>query len=154
MGCDIHCVAEKFSDGKWEAMPLEPRPFDMRGYGVFAFLAGVRNYSGVTPISEPKGFPADASKAALAWADEYGTDGHSHSWLWMSDLLDFDYDAEIEDRRVTRQLAPNMWSGGETCEPGEGTKTTLREFLGGWYFSEITRLRDAGVGRLLFFFDN
>lgn len=66
MGCDIHVMAERRgSGGGYEPIadnifsdPFSDRnvsaPFDWRAYGMFAFLAGVRNYSGVDPISSPR----------------------------------------------------------------------------------------------------
>src|SRR5687768_8802356 len=125
MGCDIHIVAQRRNEaGEWVEVHgdfLEgPDPFDWRSYGMFAFLAGVRNYSDITPISEPRGLPGDFNLGEY----EDGGDGfrwlgdHSFSWLSVDELLAVDYDQTIEDRRVTRQLAPNHWSGAQTCDPG------------------------------------
>jgi hypothetical protein len=150
MGCDIHTQAEKRIDGKWTRIDgLEP--FDWRSYGMYAFLAGVRNYSAVTPIAEPRGLPADAdyTEDAEHWLGE-----HSFSWLSIDELLTFDYTQTMEDRRVTRQLAPNFISGAETCEPGEGEKTTYRDFLGDGYFEDLQKLKDAGAERVIFGFDS
>jgi hypothetical protein len=153
MGCDIHIFAEKKGDdGKYYA--LEFIPFDWRSYGMFGFLAGVRNYSDVTPISGPRGMPADASDKALKGYDSLGSDGHSHSWLTVYELTSFDYDATMEDRRVTRQTGPNSWSGGCTCEPGEGKQMTWREFLGEGFFADLEKLQDLGADRIVFWFDN
>jgi len=77
MGCDIHSVAidprgKPIEGGKWadgksanadsEMAYLyhdEGEPFGNRHYGLFAFLAGVLNYSGIRPLAEPRGLPND-----------------------------------------------------------------------------------------------
>lgn len=154
MGCDIHSHAErKTESGKWEAVP-ELSPFSSRSYGTFGFLAGVRNYSDLTPIAQPRGFPDDASAEVAAEYEGWGSDAHTPSWLSVAELAAFDYDAICEDRRVTRQVGPNHWNGGCTCEPGEGKQQTYREFLGPWFFDDLKALQDAGAGRVVFWFDN
>ena len=65
MGCDIHYHAEKREGDAWvkvtRQFEKDPKydweidPLDNRSSGTFAFLADVRNYSGVTPISAPAG---------------------------------------------------------------------------------------------------
>lgn len=161
MGCDIHIVAQRRNDsGEWievrDKFSGGPDPFDWRSYGMYAFLAGVRNYSAVTPISEPRGLPDDfdmeefeKGEGGMRWLGE-----HSFSWLSVNELLSVDYDQMIEDRRVMRQTGPNVWDGGQTCEPGEGHKTTLREFLGDGFFSDLRMLRNLGVERIVFGFDS
>lgn len=149
MGCDIHSVAERRADGKWEAIKGFA-PFDWRSYGMFGFLANVRNYSAIPCISEPRGLPDDSPFSE----DHSDCDYHSGSWLSVDELSAFDYEQEIEDRRVTRQVAPNMWSGAVTAEPGEGAKTTFREFLGEGFFDDLQKLKDIGAERIVFCFDN
>lgn len=149
MGCDIHSQAERKVNGKWEIVP-DIVPFDWRSYGMFAFLAGVRNYSAITPLSKPRGLPADAVER-----DDGDCGGdHSHSWLSLEELLAFDYDASMEDRRYTRQEGPNSFNGAATCEPGQGEKTTYREFLGEAFFKDLEKLKAAGAERVVFGFDS
>jgi hypothetical protein len=155
MGCDIHIVAQKQNEaGQWGEITGSfsegPSPFDWRSYGLFGFLAGVRNYSAVPPISEPRGLP-----------DDYGQDpeepwlgDHSHSWLSVDELAAFDYDRPLEDRRITVQLAPNFWSGSGLAEPGAGRMTTYREFLGPGFFGDLAELQRIGAGRIVFGFDS
>ena len=149
MGCDIHSRGERKVDGKWKLI-LGPEPFGDRNYSVFAFLAGVRNYSEVPPISEPRGLPDDIDDDGDG--DYFGD--HSYSWLSLDELLKFDYDAKIEDRRVTRQIAPNLTSGAETCAAGEGKLQTWREYLGAGFFEELERIKNTGAERIVFGFDN
>lgn len=117
MGCDIHFFVEKRVEGKWVSAdkweidkdddePRQPRvPWEQsfyhsRNYNLFAILADVRNgrgFAGVktgegfNPISPPRGLPDDVSpevgKEAVRWAG----DGHSHSFLTVEELLDYDW---------------------------------------------------------------
>jgi hypothetical protein len=145
MGCDIHSYAEKKNDcGGYEM--LDFRPFDWRSYGMFGFLADVRNYSAVTPLSAPRGMLSEVSADVLEQYD-YG-DGHSHSWLSVQELAAFDYDAQMEDRRVM-----NNGNGGCTCEPGEGETMTYRVFLGQQFFDDLKTLQEMGADRVVFWFD-
>lgn len=148
MGCDIHTQAERKVNGNWEEVDVVP--FDWRSYSMFAFLVGVRNYSAITPISPPRGLPADAIET------EYGAHGgdHSFSWLTLHELLSFNYDQPLEDRRYTRQEGPNFFNGAATAEPGEGTMTTYREFLGEAFFEDLEKLKAADAERIVFGFDS
>lgn len=152
MGCDIHTVLE-IPDGIDRWLYTDREPFDWRYYGLYAFLAGVRNMSEITPISEPRGWPEDidykTKKKLMEWKD---CCMHSESWLYVKELLEFDYDQDIEDRRVGRWVTPTFFNGGLTCKPGEGRKTTYREFLGLDYFEELESLPPDG--RIVFCFDN
>jgi hypothetical protein len=94
MGCDIHMVLEKRTGDKWVAVNAFNRHSVLlrgkqyggtlistpaarsRNYLRFAALAGVRG-DGLAP----KGIPDDASDTALLLISEWGSDGHSHSWL-------------------------------------------------------------------------
>ena len=106
MGCDIHSRAEQRDEnGKWQVIAGFP-PFDWRDYGMYGFLAGVRNYSAVPPISQPRGLPSDAPEVD---EDDGWLGDHSYSWLSVEELTTFDYDAAVEDCRVTRQIGPNFW---------------------------------------------
>ncbi len=148
MGCDIHSYAEKRNAaGQWECIPGVV-PFDWRCYGMYGFLAGVRNYSAVPPIAMPRGLPGDVSREVHEALDmDYSI--HSTSWLTISELVAFDYSAEMEDRRVTRGN-----NGACTCDPGEGERMTFREFLGGSFFKDLERLKEIGAERIVFGFDN
>ena len=53
-----------------------------RNYDMFAALAGVR---GDGPA--PRDLPDDASDLTLLMADGWGEDGHSHSWMLMSEAM-------------------------------------------------------------------
>jgi hypothetical protein len=186
MGCDIYSHAEIKRQGSdtWEKVgevfPLSDfdkewrqklgddlypgksheftyEPFSDRHYGLFGWLANVRNYSAVEPLSEARGFPDDASPEVRQDYEGWGVDAHTPSWLDARELLEFDYEQVFEDRRVTRQIGPNMWHGGITGEPGEGEVVTYKEFLGGELQRTLQVLRqlfDQGEVRVVFWFDN
>jgi len=65
-----------------------------RNYNLFCALAGVRSYHfiGAPPlVSPPKGMPKDASKIVKKFKREYGSDGHTHSYLTLLELQRFDW---------------------------------------------------------------
>lgn len=111
MGCDIHMFSEYYSKNKntwvnfdhWEynehyeegnedgepKMNIVPVWSD-RNYTLFTVLAGVRDYSEKTAcISPPKGLPPDVCQIVKEESDRWGSDGHSHSYLTLKELKDF-----------------------------------------------------------------
>lgn len=157
MGCDIHVFLEKKNKAGTYEM-VEGEILDHRSYALFGFLANVRNYSAVKPISEPRGIPSDVSWPVSDEIKSWDGDGHGHSWLSVKELTEFDYNQIMEDRRCTRPriLAGGLsiMDGGSTCEPGEGEKIPYSEFLGEFIMNEIKRLPQTGADRIVFFFDN
>jgi hypothetical protein len=147
MGCDIHSYAEKKTDDGYEFLGF--RPFDWRAYGMYAFLAGVRNYSAVTPLAERRGLPKDISELVAFAYEGWDSDAHSASWLSLDELTKFDYDKIMEDRRV---MINN--DGGCTAEVGGGQEMTYREFLAGDFFTDLEKLKELGADRIVFWFDN
>lgn len=167
MGCDIHSYVEVLHNGKnrnWGYVEYGRDkwgdlvgPFEWRDYGVFAVLAGVRNYSGVPTIQQPRGLPEGLSTFVAKQAEEEGDDGHTHSWYLLKELLDFDWDAEVEDRRTTKEIRPGLFDGGCTTAPGEGVKMTYRAFMGQPFFKDLDKLKTFGKPdevRIVFWFDN
>ena len=95
MGCDIHLVVERrIAPDKWVAVntmnghhrsPWHVKDGDYswsspaareRNYERFAKLAGVRGRG-----PDARGAPEDASETTRHLIDGWSTDGHSHSWL-------------------------------------------------------------------------
>lgn len=121
------------------------RPIRGRNYELFGLLAGVRGQQ-YDPIANPRGLPADYDLAG-AWEvlnegetveelrlhpndalEKLQRDHHSHSYLFLQELLDFD----------------------ETHTPWD------REFLGDELFESIEilqRLGDPQRVRIVFCFD-
>ncbi|MGH7182636.1 MAG: hypothetical protein ACREJN_11750 [Nitrospiraceae bacterium] len=129
---------------------------DIRSYRVFGFLAGVRNYAASPVIREPKGWPADMSPDLKEVI--YDDDLHTKSWITAAELINYDYDQIIEDRRVGRWTGPKSFDGGCTAEPGGGQIMTMREFLGEYFFDQVKELAavapDPNDVRVVFAFDN
>ena len=168
-----HTAPAIFNNGWTGHEEISDTPFDQRHYGMFAFFADVRNYSAIPQnFGEVRGIPDDSPFSRKseptpgafgfgygAWDENdyiYG-DTHSHSYLTLRELAEFDYDKPVEDRRVTVQVAPNCWSGGETAEPGGGEMMTYREFLGERYMEHLEQLKTLGgldEVRIVFWFDN
>lgn len=129
MGCDIHGnVQRKYAHGnqKWGiAEPIE----DNRNYSVFSVLANVRNGGNITPIADPRGLPEDnvhfetkyfGNNSLQAEAD-YGD--HSQSYLYLSELLAYDWNqvitdsgwvdrSEYEKMQAEGRSQPGSWCGG------------------------------------------
>lgn len=172
MGCDIHSrVQIQQKDGTWKTVVArifptsyallfdegvelnEPtsEPFDWRSYGMFAFLADVRNYSHVPPISQPRGLPKDLGVTDPNQLEDYFGD-HSFSWLSLDELLAFNYDQTFENRRTMRD-----GNGAADAGSGNGIKTTFREFLGPLFFRDLDIIRQVAreeKARIVFGFDN
>lgn len=152
MGCDIHTHAERKIGDKYERI-ADMEPFDWRSYGMFGFLAGVRNYSDITPLSPPRGLPGNLSHDVAEDYESWQSDAHNASWLSVDELARFEYNQPMEDRRVIVQLAENLWSGAGTADAGGGEVTTYREFLGDAFFDDLEKLKAAGADRVVFWFD-
>lgn len=158
MGCDIHVHAERKEGDRWVhvEVPLldcghyKDEIFGGRQYGKFGFMAGVRNYSAITPLSEPRGVPDDASDETRSDYESWDMDAHSASWLSLQEMEAVNYEQSVEDRRCMRN-----GNGGSTCDPGEGEQMTLRQFLEtSDYFESLKAAKDAKAERIVFWFDN
>ena len=91
MGCDVHGFLEKKHKGKWCMLrEIERSAYDgdsssnfrNRDYNYFSALAGVR---GEGP--EPKDLPTDVSDSVQMHSDNWDTDGHSHSYMPISEAI-------------------------------------------------------------------
>ena len=162
MGCDIHSFAEVKRNDKWEMIEEEifpfyegfdgdntTEPFYWRSYFMFEFLAGVRNYDGIEPISLPKGFPKDSeylnSKSRyddslptifqeILYDDYY----HSLSYLTLRELIEYDYNKTYFSK-LRQVIFP------------------LKESLGENYFKHLEILKGLGNPddvRIVIYFDN
>lgn len=106
MGCDIHMYVEYKRKNKsvWEngdyftkgGTWAEEDGYERkelhgsRNYTLFTTLAGVRDYGEGSPmVAEPKGLPEDVTDYVKQESDEDGCDGHTHSWLTLKELKDF-----------------------------------------------------------------
>ena len=83
-------------EGRAEKIPSYARErsyggwlYEGRSYTLFAILADVRNYDNLVPMSAPRGLPKDLSPRVRGIAQEFGNDGHSHSWYNFRELKDY-----------------------------------------------------------------
>lgn len=115
MGCDIHFYVEKKIDGQWvtadewgddkydegrKTVDYKKQFYSGRSYNLFAILANVRNgrgFAGIktgegfNPIDDPRGTPEDCCPEYRTMMDDYGCDGHSHSYFTLAELLAYDW---------------------------------------------------------------
>jgi len=87
MGCDIHASieAQKYEDLDWWG-EVENIQID-RWYELFARLAGVRqSVPEFEVISEPKGFPNNASYETTDFYERWGPDAHTPSYLTFYEI--------------------------------------------------------------------
>ncbi len=160
MSCDITIFAEvkNKQSGRWEKVgdvfslrdkedskkEKTDHPFYWQDYGLFGFLADVRNYSESASISKPKGIPNDVSDDIHdKWLEYGGEDHHSNSHLKLSELMSFNYEKKFINRR------------GQ--DEDFGKTMTYREFLGETFFIHLNELKQLGYPadvRIVFWFDN
>lgn len=124
MGCDIHMHQEVKINGNWEHYRETGLP---RNYAVFSKMAGVRGDE--DPIAEPRGLPSDATVVTRFDSDEWGVDGHTHSWINGDEILKLEewirekgfVDTWSLESEYWGYLFGNTW-GGFTKYPDERPK--------------------------------
>ena len=143
MGCDIHIHVETFTDNKWgnaDIWRVDPwfssfdegsefeaiEVYDGRDYRLFTALADVRCSEGIPVISEPRGLPADVSKQTNDASNSDGSDGHSHSHLLLSELVQYSKDhpkttfhgmiSQKQSKELDEGKLPNGWCGWTSQE--------------------------------------
>lgn len=104
--------------------------YEGRNYDLFSILADVRNGfgfagcvtgEGFNPICSPRGVPEDASDPYKGVVERWDSDGHSHSWLTVAELLAYDWDQITTKQGVVSPAQyviwrekgkPEEWCGG------------------------------------------
>ncbi len=143
MGCDIHLYVERRENNKWlscdtwrqadeEASPDVPYGqefYRSRNYGLFSILANVRNGrgfagcdtgDGYNPISLPRGLPGDVSPVVKAVSNQWGGDGHSHSWLTVSEIMAYDWTQVTVRRGFVSAPEYFNWTYGSWNQKDQG----------------------------------
>lgn len=198
MGCDIHLMTERFrninGEGRWVSIdhfkynPYYGEEYESelclvpvyrkRNYNLFSFLANVRNYSGNSFISNPKGIPKDASEITKKESESWRGDGHSHSYFTLQELKVFlsenpmqkyqgymiPSDAELVDKG---EMPGSWWQDGnvpnQVYREWEYKNTALDDLLEAiekrkkeefWIFDDEERPEFDDKVRIVFWFDN
>jgi len=116
---------DKYTYNQW----LTDQPYHRRNYDVFAWLADVRNGSGfagcdtgdaIQPVAEPRGLPEDVSNAVKKLSDDYGSDGHSHSYLTLAEIIQADTSLPKVHRAYVDLETYKQWRGGGSPYPNCG----------------------------------
>ena len=173
MGTSVNTVVEQFNGEEWviqhdNIYPTMPymhashgeytdRPFMAQHYGLFAFIADVRNDYAVPAIALHRGLPEDHESIKQYGFGGYEeqvsrypfeiVEGHSKTWVSAKELLDFNYGTLFEERRGNHGTVPK----------GQGQIITIRELLGEHYFKEIEALKqfpDPAKVRIIFAFES
>ena len=137
MGCDIHMFVEKHTGDGWQSADhyiknhgideAEPEYTVQeicgdRNYRLFYLLAGVRNEGDLTPVSDPKGLPSDVTEFVRGESEEWGSDGHSHSYLTLGEIK-----AHKDDEGILKELIQRMeWRKKDMDLWGSGSDEKIR----------------------------
>jgi hypothetical protein len=171
MGCDIHAVLERRKtprtlltkpDDWFNYQWINKGELDIgRDYRLFALLANVRNYLDVKPIAEPKlntkgdddyeryrlgDFKNSFSEITANYMRGYGSDGHSHSYLTLAEILSADFDQEVEWDAGFDKKRKGPYREGADFEEYDKIVAVLQELKEqsspttkcAWYFSSTT----------------
>lgn len=201
MGCDIHLFTEIKksinSEDKWvnidnwrynpyykegnddgERMLELESIYSGRNYELFGILAGVRDRNNDT-IDEPRGLPEDVSNVTKKESDRWDGDGHSHSWLTLRELKEYQGLHPVVKRSgfISPEDAELLDAGEETpytwCQATSMTTWVKREWEEGydtlkpivdamdkrvreefWVFGNEERPELDEKIRIVFWFDN
>ena len=153
MGCDIHLYVErrnsggwiscdtweKDNDDNWLSVPYSKQFYNSRNYDLFAILANVRNgygFAGVNtgdgfvPMAEPKGLPDDVTEEVREASDQWGVDGHSHSYFTVADLMTYDWTRTTKKHGIVSARIYQPWKRW-------GAKGRPKEYSGGIWGRDI-----------------
>jgi hypothetical protein len=115
MGCDIHGWVEIKENGKWIA--VKELKNDDRNYKRFAALAGVRDYE-KTSQATPKGIPVDVSDTVDYHIRHFGVDGHSHSYMPISDAAKIFLETDYKTDDLMQKFPVYYYFGMEEDDDG------------------------------------
>lgn len=165
MGCDIHLWVEtKNEEDEWEIWPPTPEHatqgqwgffvtggpgtwWSGRNYRLFGTLANVRNGWGfaghrygetIEPLTDERGVPEDASEEYLEQVAAWEGDGHSHTWMTLAELLEYDWNQTVYEDVYVENFTHE---GGR--EDGRHSYEVAQEFLDkGWKLPPWVRRKE------------
>jgi hypothetical protein len=73
-------------------------------------FAGCDTGDALQPISDPRGLPENVSDEVKKYAEQWGCDGHSHSFLSLGDLLEYDWTQTVKNRGVVSAVEYFRWT--------------------------------------------
>ncbi len=155
-------------------LPQSDEPYQGRNYTLFSFLADVRNYHEIKPLSAPRGVPKDLSEGIKEEVEKWDGDGHSHSYFTLEELDKVEWSKTIvkqeglvdpENYKIFKKTGrPSEWCGGTTNKDYKNIKwnVSLSEFCDEFCHDALGDLRNlAGREklkpkdiRIVFWFDN
>jgi len=153
---------DKWEDGK--PVPGEKQPcyvcdgkktsrrfWSQRNYNTFSILADVRNGRGLAgvrtgdgfvPIADPKGVPDDASEDYLEEVARWDCDGHSHSWLTLKEILDYDWDQTTMLQGTVSSITYRKWRDAGRSGFPEG-------YSGGVWGKDVKNVSNEEMDKLI-----
>jgi len=163
MGCDIHLYIEHKEPAITTWAGFGGRINPGRYYGLFAKLAGVRNYDEIKPVAEPRGMPDDASWIADADNRLYITDSEGEGYaspenaaLWVQEGNSKYIDNEAEAGKHVWVTHPD-WHSHSWLTPDEYSEAISGTSGSGW-LAILACLRSfesqGEKARVVFWFDN
>jgi len=146
-------------------------PIDDRNYNLFAILVNVRNGTWgkkVKFISGPRGLPKDVSRYVKLESKRWGIDGHSHSWILLKELEDFDWKQKIHHKAYVsskqakkfkeRGKIPRSYAAYSTCgkviEWDSNYYDSFAKSFVDKIIPQLKKLEKFGEVRIVFWFDN
>lgn len=133
MGADIHVFTHVANLGIVDCLT----PFCNRNYAKFAFLGGVRNYANVTEMPWwNRGWPKHVELNAAYYEDD-----HHLTWVYLDELLAFDYTQMMENRRIQAEIGPGIYDGAAIAEPGDGKMVSYADFVDPTFHEDLAILK-------------
>lgn len=169
MGCDIHAFIEYTKEAPEQTGERGWRSFGSkfhlsRHYGVFAKLAGVRNWPdwGIVPISKPRGLPDDAAYQACEYywlyitpsaGERYCSKANAERWVagGVSRYRDGErHFVSDPDAHSASWVSPDEWEAMLSDPKIQGVEDAYHAFL-----AAMRSLESKGNEvRAVFWFDN
>jgi hypothetical protein len=156
IGLESYIEVKNPETGKWE-FKESPDDRDIFSYEALQILGHYRQEEHGCPVIEVhSGWPEDSDflnevlnpgELYVWWGpttrreDWMNDNDFSHGWVTLAELLSFDYDQCFEDRYNYNRGVSNE---SYTLPVGVGKQTTMREFVGEFYFSRIAYLETLG----------
>jgi hypothetical protein len=135
---------------------------------LFALLANVRGTNS-TGFGYPRGLPTDTSELVYQISEGWGNEGHSHSHLYLRELMDFNWKGgslgvsgfvtpeQAAEYKATGK-PPSGWCAGTTDPTAVELKWKINigQYCKGFTYliKELKELGKPEDVRIIFWFDN